>query len=100
VTRVISAIDPTGLLSDSGWPPLTGATRATTVEVVSQCLGSGLLAGTMRAPLGTAILVGFMGQHGVAHAAEPMLLLLLLTNLIAVAVNRLSPLGQVDKGWR
>ena len=42
-----------------------------------------------------------MGQHGVAHAAEPMLLLLLLlTNLIAVAVNRLSPLGQVDKGWR
>ena len=64
--------------------------------MLSQCLGSGVLAGTMRAPLGTAVLVGFMGQHGVAHEAEPMFLaLLLLTNLVAVAVNRLSPLGQV-----
>ena len=50
----------------------------------------------MRAPLGTAILVGFMGQHGVSHSAEPtMLFLLLLTNLVAVSVNKLSPLGQV-----
>ena len=49
--------------------PPPGATRRPAVEVFSQMLGSGVLAGTMRAPLGTTVLVGFMGEYGTAHTA-------------------------------
>jgi len=72
------------------------APRPIGVELDSQALASGVLAATMRAPVGTAILVSFMGRSGDERSIEPAFLcLLLLTNLIAVYVNPLSGLGQV-----
>ena len=68
------------------------------VELVGQLLGSGFLAATMRAPLGTAVLVGFMSSSGTLHEVESAFLAaLLLTNFIAVGVNRDSAIGQ--KGY-
>jgi H+/Cl- antiporter ClcA len=68
------------------------------VELVAQLLGSGFLAATMRAPLGTAILVAFMSSAGTLHETESSFLaVLLLTNFIAVAVNTDSAVGQ--KGY-
>ena len=76
--------------------PTAVTPRPIGVELDSQALASGVLAATMRAPVGTAILVSFMGRSGDERSIEPAFLcLLLLTNLIAVYVNPLSGLGQV-----
>eukprot|EP00966_Prymnesium_polylepis_P247659 5726976-Prymnesium_polylepis.2 len=66
------------------------------VELIGQTLGSGLLAATMRAPLGSALLVGFLGKSSGDRVVEPGLMcLLVLTNFIAVYANPRSGLGQV-----
>jgi len=91
---VAMVLSPSGLAP----PPSSFAQHAVRdpgVELIGQALGSGFLAGTMRAPVGSAILVAFMGREGVSHAREPTFLcLLLLTNLGAVYVNKLSAIGQ------
>jgi hypothetical protein len=69
--------------------------RAPGVEVISQILGSGVLAGVMRAPVGTALLVSFMGRMNDRSLEPAFLVLLMLTNFVAVYINPLSGLGQV-----
>jgi len=70
-------------------------TRDAGVELIGQALGSGFLAGTMRAPLGTAILVTFMSSSGTLHEVEPAFVaVLVITNFVAVAVNPDSAIGQ------
>ena len=73
--------------------------RSIAAEVFSQCLGSGVLAGVMRAPIGVALHVSFMGRSRGARAGRsispPFICMLVITNLIAVHVNPLSGLGKV-----
>jgi hypothetical protein len=75
---------------------MVGLERDQSIELISQALASGMLAGVMRAPVGSALLVSFMGSGEGTRTIQPgVLSLLLLTNFIAVYVNPLSGLGQV-----
>ena len=65
--------------------------RGITAEICAQVLGSALLGGVLRVPLGATLLVGYSGG-----ASETMLAMLLVSNLVAVAVNPRSPAGQPD----
>jgi len=56
------------------------------------CLGSALLAGTMRTPLGTALLMQRMANGGTT-----MFGMMLMGNLIAILVNPISLWGQKDR---
>jgi len=72
--------------------------RSPLVELVSQALASAFLAAVMRAPIGTAFLVAFMGQsdnEGVRDIAPSFIALLVMSNLVALYVNPLSGLGNV-----
>ena len=77
----ISALDYVG-------PP---SPRGITAEICAQALGSALLGGVLRVPLGATLVVGMS-----SGASETMLALLLITNFVAVAVNPYSPAGQPD----
>merc|ERR1711874_369673 len=72
--------------------------RYASVELISQALGSAMLASVMRAPVGTALLVSFMGRsYGQEdHSDDAAYLgLLIISNFIAVCINPLSGLGNV-----
>ena len=69
--------------------------RDPTVELIGQALGSAVLAGTMRAPIGTALFVSFMGRSTDRNVDAALVGLLVAANLLAVWLNPLSGLGQV-----
>jgi len=69
--------------------------RPPAVELIGQALGSGFLAGTMRAPVGTALLVAGLGRSTQNPTRATFLAVLLLTNFISCYVNPRSGLGLV-----
>ena len=60
--------------------------RGITAEITAQALGSALLAGVLRAPLGGALLIG-----GCGGASSLMYALLILANFVSMHVNPRSP---------
>jgi len=83
-------LDLDHLVSAATRPAETNPLGAT-AELVAQCLGGGIVASVMRAPIGCAVLFG-----AASHAQGTLYAMMVVVNLVAVSANPLSPLGQVD----